>query len=287
MSMRQHLASLVAVFLALLIGVLVGVSLSRGPRLEKLMESVLQENDNLDRERRKLGELNDLHTKFEASTAPLLVQGRLANRHVAVVMTCVPEDTDLRDEIIAFLKLAGALQTVSITFPPDFAAACQRRGERVLGQLGRRSEQSQDLAQLMATEVGRAVAQGHAERLATLSRPRLVTVDGELSGPMRLAIVVGGSDAEDSRRTDMVDEPLIGALLEGGLTVVGCESSETPESYIRAYQKADISTVDHVNTVAGLLSAVVALSGEPGHYGIKPTAALPFPVLAVPGESTP
>jgi len=285
-SMRQHLASLVAVFLALLIGVLVGVSLSQEPRLERLMETLLQRNSELEQQQRKLTELNDLHSKFEASFAPRLVQERLVDRNVALFMTCVPEDDDLRDGIIAFLKEAGALGAVTVTFTRDYASVCERQGEALLQEFGVSADEGQGLPKLIAAQAAGAVSQGNEERLALLDKRGLVQVDGKLPGPLRLAVVAGGADTATNRRTDTVDEPLIRALLEAQVTTVGCERSETPESYMLAYQKANISTVDHVDKAAGLVSLVMALSGQPGHYGIKPSAGLPFPLLP-PGAEPP
>lgn len=284
-SMRQHLASLVAVFLAMLIGVLVGVSLSQEPALQKSMDRLTQVHEEMEQEQQKLAELNDLHAKFESSAAPLLVRGRLADRNVAIFMTCLPEDRDLRDEVIAVLKLAGALDTITVTFWGDYTTACERRGPRLLEELRLSQKNGQTLPALIAGLAAGAVASGNAERLNALGKRRLLNVDGELPGPLRLAVVVGGAASPAEARRETLDEPLIAALLEAEMVVVGCESSEAAESYMRAYQKANIATVDHLDTVPGLLSMVTALSGQPGHYGIKPTAALPFPLLTSGDES--
>jgi len=54
--------------------------------------------------------------------------------------------------------------------------------------------------------------------------------------------------------------------------VIGIEKENTNFSYMEAYKKFRISTVDNVNSNIGKVSLVLAMEGRPGHYGVKATA---------------
>lgn len=72
------------------------------------------------------------------------------------------------------------------------------------------------------------------------------------------------------------------------MKVYGVESSQTSFSYMEEYQKNNISTVDNIDLSLGQIALIYAMEGEPGNYGIKPTAKrfMPsVPVEAIGGQS--
>ncbi|HXF56569.1 MAG TPA: copper transporter, partial [Actinomycetota bacterium] len=109
-SFRFHLVSIVAVFLALALGVLVGTTVvSQGviSDLERRADEALQRSEEL---RDQVGELQaDLRSweAFGASVEPLLVGGQLAGRGVVVV---TQEDVDPAelDGVLRALQESGA-----------------------------------------------------------------------------------------------------------------------------------------------------------------------------------
>ncbi|HZJ84339.1 MAG TPA: copper transporter, partial [Syntrophomonadaceae bacterium] len=52
-------------------------------------------------------------------------------------------------------------------------------------------------------------------------------------------------------------------------------------SYIGHYQNYNITTIDNVDLSPGQISLILAMEGEPGHYGIKDTAQKFMPSLPV------
>lgn len=274
-TIRQHLASLVAVFLALLIGVLIGAALSQQPELERVIDG-LREDWAAEKQRNDALEAQlEASRRSDQSLVPGLVRGRLSGRRILVAMTSNPEDPDLRDAIRTTLHEAGAVVPITVTFGDDYLDRCEKSGEQALKRAGlpagaRTDGSVEHVAAAAATALAKALLSGDADKLRALRK--LVKLDGAANGPFDAAVVAGGSTNADARREDLVDTPLVRALLAHGLIVVGCESSHAEESYIPAYADCRISTVDHADTAAGQVSLVWLLEGHEGHFGVKATA---------------
>jgi Copper transport outer membrane protein, MctB len=129
---RYHVASLAAVFLALVIGILVGVGISSGGFVSKGERRLL--NDKIDRleteldaARRRTGNLSRTQrgaTTFVEESYPLLMADRLAKRRVALVFVG-PVDAEVRDLVERTLVDAGAgipLRMRAIRVPVDLEA---------------------------------------------------------------------------------------------------------------------------------------------------------------------
>ncbi|MGE5390603.1 MAG: copper transporter, partial [Deltaproteobacteria bacterium] len=86
---------------------------------------------------------------------------------------------------------------------------------------------------------------------------------------------------------DSFDRGLISYLSSQGIKSFGVETSRVTYSSMENYQKEKISTVDDVDLSPGQVSLVLAMEGEVGNYGMKPTAQKFMPSLtlsAVGGE---
>ncbi len=69
-----------------------------------------------------------------------------------------------------------------------------------------------------------------------------------------------------------LDLPLMNYFLAQNIPVYGVETSDVDYSYMKQYQKLNVSTVDNIEMIPGQLSLVMAVYGKPGNYGIKTTA---------------
>lgn len=107
---RFHLVSLVAVFLAVGLGILVGstvIDQSIVNRLESEIDSVRTENAQRRNENKALAELNATQQQFIDLTARFVVDGRLDGQSVAVVAER-GVDRDVLKETATLLRAAGA-----------------------------------------------------------------------------------------------------------------------------------------------------------------------------------
>ena len=81
---------------------------------------------------------------------------------------------------------------------------------------------------------------------------------------------------------------LYSGLASAGVPAVGVEAQNSAPSAVPAFTRADLSTVDNVDTPLGRLALVLLLGGsDPGHYGLgtvkAPNGLLPpisLPALA-------
>ena len=140
--LRYHVASLAAVFLALLIGIVVGVGISSGGFVSEGERGILNgEIDDLQRSldaaRLRAGDLSQEQrgtTTYVEESYPLLMANRLASRRVALVFVG-PVDAELRDLVERTLVDAGAGTTLrmrALRVPVDLEAL----GNVLEGQAG-------------------------------------------------------------------------------------------------------------------------------------------------------
>ena len=117
--LRYHVASLAAVFLALVIGILVGVGISSGGFVSKGERSLLNREieelqRSLDAARARTGDLSRAQraaATYVEESYPLLMADRLARRRVALVFVG-PVDAGVRDLVERTLVDAGAGATL-------------------------------------------------------------------------------------------------------------------------------------------------------------------------------
>jgi hypothetical protein len=120
-SLRYHIVSLVAVFLALALGIVVGSTVLQEGTVSVLRatsERVRKESDENSRRNVELAKQNGDLQRFGASVLPQLVQDRLKGRSVVLVDTD-KVDSGLRDGVRKVLEDAGAEVDGQITFADD------------------------------------------------------------------------------------------------------------------------------------------------------------------------
>lgn len=92
-----------------------------------------------------------------------------------------------------------------------------------------------------------------------------------LSKPLHYVIITGGASEIDEYQIEVIDMALIDLLRRNVIPVVGVEGHDVANSYIPFYKRAEISTIDNVNTVMGKISLINVLTGQEGNYGDKET----------------
>lgn len=277
--LRYHVASLAAVFLALVIGILLGIGISSGGIVEKGERSFLNaEIDDLERSldaaRARTGNLSRAQRAAAAyveESYPLLMADRLAGRRIALVFVG-PVDAEVRDLVERTLVDAGAGATLrmrAIRVPTDTKALGDLLdGRPALARFGR-PEAARDLGRRLAQEIVRG---GRAPVWRLLS-PQLVA---ERSGNEELpadAVVVARSVPPQRGPTSRLLRGFYEGLAASGVPAVGVETSRAAATAVDAFDKASLSSVDFVDTEVGRLSLALLLAGaRPGSYGLKAAA---------------
>ena len=273
---RYHALSLAAVFLALGIGIVLGVTIGDSLVSEteqqirsSLRGDVSEARDRAERVDRELDQRN----AFIERALPALIDDRLARERVAILAFGSMPD-DVRGPVEDAIEAAGGQvdSTSVIEIPPDERAL----GDAVGGRFERLGS-DEGLLRALGERVGRSVAVGG--RLAQRLERRLdEDFRGEFAGAD--AVVVYRAPQEDLPETAAaLEEAIVEGLLSAGVPVVGVERGGTDPSQVPFYEDNELSSVDSVDLPAGRAALVFALEGARGSFGFKDTADAPLPEL--------
>jgi hypothetical protein len=290
---RYHVASLAAVFLALVIGILVGVGISgRGlvdnSERQSFKRTIDQLQSDLDLAQTRLSQLDRQQraTQTLANDAyPALMARRLAGKKVGVLVvgrdkgpTGAAVDQALRDadspvETMRYRALKvpvdlAALHTMLTARKPLAVYA----GRAKLDALGR----------ALARELVRG---GKSPLWDALSSQLVEERGGSSQGPVDGVVVVRATGPQTGA-TALLLHGLYAGLAASGVPAVGADTLSTKPPAVRAFTAAGLSTVDDLDTNYGKLALVLLLAGaEPGHYGFgterAPNGLLP-PIAPLP-----
>jgi len=288
---RYHISSIIAVFLALGLGIFVGSTLDGEHVLVREQQQMIiqleQEFRGLREQVRSTRQEADYYREwvgryqqFVQSIFPRLVDGKLSGKRIAVVRTVMAGDVG---DVVGALKLAGAsVESVTLlTGPlnlPDQAVMADLAG--LLGWTGpvNPGQLAAQLGSILAEVVHSADARPVVDLLIDVG---LIKVSGRYGVPLDAVVLVGGSSIERENYFRLLDLPMIRRFREAGIEVIGSEFSTSPCSYIKYYQAHQLSTIDNIETILGQTALVLALTGQQGHFGIKNTAQSILPLEAL------
>jgi hypothetical protein len=282
---RYHAASLAAVFLALAIGILIGVGLGHnvvsGARkdLEQSLKSDLSAaRSRADTIQSQLNQERD----FSEQIYPTLVGGVLDGDRIAVVaLGNLPEGMkgDI-ESVVGSDSPTGAVlgEAAVIREPPDLRAIAAARH-----MSARRLVHDPGLLSRSVARLGSALVAWGA-RCDRVRDPLLTQISGR-PGSIDGVIVVRSRPANlnstQSAATDGLESGLLNGLKRAGrIPVVGAERSDTDPSSIGFFESGGLAaTVDSVDLPSGQVALTYVLRGAEGNYGIKPTADRLLPAL--------
>jgi hypothetical protein len=304
-SFRFHLVSLVAVFLALGLGVLTGTTvLNRGivAQLQNQTDSLARQADRLREDVDALRGQSEMWAAFGQEVMGPLVGGRLADREVVMVTQDGTDDGSISG-VRRALEEAGA----------DLRALLLVSDRMSLGSATDRTE----LADLVGADqdadpatVAAAAAQALAERLAlgptgtgileALIRGGFLIEEGPsleeeglrtVGGPDQAVVVMAGGPAASRLQPARFLVPLVEGLVRSGASVAAAEpaNGEQQEPPFVTLLRSDgevsssIATLDNVDLAPGQIGLILAmedlLEGVAGHYGVKDGASRLLPDL--------
>ncbi|WP_354697427.1 hypothetical protein DSM112329_03054 [Paraconexibacter sp. AEG42_29] len=280
---RYHALSLTAVFIALAVGLLLGVAIGDSGLVSsadrKLRESLRSDVNEAGRQLKSAqGDVAEAN-RFQREVYPLLVAGQLDDRSIGLVFLGNP-GKDLTDDVQDALRDTGAeLRSVAATGNPTNLAEAGRIavGTRY-ADLATSPEPDLDLVQDFGFRIGAQYV--NPGKLLTMERSTIFETfnpgNAELQ-PLDAVVVVYDPDelekgyARNAR--DRFDRGFVDGLRESRIPVVGIERSSTEPSRIGWYKDRDISSVDDVEETSGRASLVFTLQGsKQGAFGRKDSA---------------
>lgn len=280
-SARYHAFSIIAIFTALAIGIVIGAGFGQdlvsnaSEDLERSLSADLEEANV--REDELAAEL-ERERDFGLRVYPPLVDGRLRGQKVAVIaLGDLPED--LAREIEETVEpTGGELAKVAVVRePPDVEQLGDLLGPQFANlPTGTAQERLGRKLGAQLVDGGKLVDRARDEVLERFSgSPGAVDYVFLVKAPVEGAPEAGTQTAAFE-----------GAILEGvrqtGARAVAVELSTSDPSSVPVFDAQQISTVDSLDLTSGKISAVFALLGTEGNFGIKETADRPLPDLVFP-----
>jgi len=276
---RYHLGSFVAVFLALLLGILIGIGLAPNPEELNRVVAGLKADYQAAREAKEaelqaLREANRESDMLLRDAVAALVRDRLAGRRVAIVVDHEFGRDALVDNLRGLLKHAGASITSTTIFTRDFVTLPTDMRDKVARRLSLYPPPGVYYRTLIAQAIAKDLVKGRPALLRELHAAGLLrsSADSDYTLPPQAVLIVGGCKSPAEASLERIDLPMIRELTSLGVRVVGCEARGMAVSCIPAYRASGISTVDNADTPAGRLAIVLTLAGAEGHFGVKETA---------------
>lgn len=273
---KYHIVSLVAVFLALGIGVVMGsMTAEQGVVTEQeraLITTMEKDFENLRADNADLKSQVAVDAKFQEAATALLVDTKLAGMNVALVVTGNVESTTLKN-LQATLQLAGAQQQSVTTFSGKLGLDNKNSLDKVAAIVGG-SPQGEAATRDKALEAAAHwIANGlNSKGIADLAAAGFLKSTGTYDAPVQAVIIVGGSENGKNLPPDKLDEPMIKILKQHPVILIGAESATVKNSYMKNYQSLGINTIDDIDKAPGRISAVYIMAGQTGDFGEKSTA---------------
>jgi hypothetical protein len=264
--LRYHLISLISVFLALAIGILLGVAVAdEGVVSERLEAEITGIQDRLDEQRveieardRQIAELQEMTAadeSVESAMSETVISDRLIGVEVALVSGPFASSETV-EGIEEALATAGAEVVFSESLESPSTPTEVTSGIEATTPL-QGDYSSVALSVLDATD-------------DSIPPQAVVFVGG---GELPPNAPSGSLDALNEAQTEMFE-----IWQNSGLRVVAAEHSDAGRSEVELFQGAGVPSVDNADTGAGRAAVIQLLASDTeGSYGTKPTASEPFP----------
>jgi hypothetical protein len=300
-SFRQHVVTIVAVFLALALGMLAGSAFVQPRLVDQLQAQVEQQRGTMDELRAEVTEFREAladEQVFTDAALPHLTEGRLLARDALVIAQDGTEDgvvsgaQQALEEAGASVVVLTARETLAPVDPDDQAELAELLALPGVEpeDLPRRAAEA--LADRLASTVRRGPGDPDLLR-ELLTQGYLAPGDtglsgaavGAIGGPGQVTIVLAGGQIEDPLMApEDFAVPLVQRLAELGVPVAAGESVDALVPFVpvlRAGGLDGLVTVDDLDERRGGAALVLGLErllleGDGGDYGVK-DGAVPLP----------
>ena len=312
---RYHIVSIVSIFLALAVGIVLGAGPLKGElgdTLNKEVAGLRQDKAELNSQLEEARAASEARDAYIGETNPTVLAGVLQDRRVALVV--LPgSDAAVAEATAATLRSSGAAVVSTTSVADDWVtadeataasrdAAVSRAASEAgvdVSDSGAVSPRDVLLASLLtvpAADPSAALAPATAQRaLDTLAAADLIEIDTEGFELADLVVVVSGVTTQgdgDARKVaaerwvDLViafDDRSAGTLVAAEATTAGDGVSVIETLRNDATATEGVSTVDNAGGALGQASVVHALdeqaAGDVGQYGLAAGADAPYAPL--------
>jgi hypothetical protein len=306
-SFRYHVVTIVAIFVALAVGILMGTTLLDQGLVSDLQHRTSSLSSQLNQLTHQAKEAQDqagLMQSFAAGVRPLLVGGRLAGSRVVLVTEegVDPSDLSAVRQTLSGSGGAGATIDAVLVLGQRLSLDNDQTRQQVASILGRNpSESASRLADALARSLalrltsGTPGVAGATDLLQTLVEAKLLTLSDAREGPSAVGggnvsvVILSGTATTPGLSPEGFFVPFIQQLVTSGTRAAAVEPSTATSGFLDAVRSDDqadgqIVTVDDVELVPGQVALVwglqeLAAGKGGGDYGIHcgSCSQAPFP----------
>lgn len=285
-SARYHATSLIAVFIALAVGILVGAEFGGDALTQTRKDLEHSLVGNLQDARSEAADLSGelgRSEEFGERVYPVLTGDRLTGMQIGIVaFGALPgEVTSAVEDALA--PTGAKLVAVGVVREPvDINGLAGDLSKTRFGELRTEPDQLTELG----TGLGRQLVLGGT--LTEVVRGHLFSRASGSFGGLDGVIVVRNQPEDlgpvQKGRASQLETAMLGGITATRVPTVGIETTTTESSSVSFFVANDLSTVDDVDLTAGKLAVVFALLGTEGSFGIKGSADRLLPDLLTQGE---
>jgi hypothetical protein len=285
--MRYHIVSIVAVFLALALGIVVGTTALNGPITTNLRHQVNSLNSQNKTSAQQIKELQagvDNSEKFATAYGSVIVKGALTGRNVLLV-SMPGSDTNVAANLTKEIATAGGTINGHVQLTSDYTDPKRAADittfvtqEHPIGLTLPATSDAGTLggALLSFVLLGKGQATDVTQVLAGLADLRMLKIEssGEIK-PSTLVLVLSSGTLPAGDSGGKAQLALLSELRQSGgnVVVAGDAASATGGGLIALLRndtadRSAVSSVDNADTDIGQVSTMLALSGAAtAHYG--------------------
>jgi hypothetical protein len=313
---RYHLVSIIAVFLALAVGLVVGSTALSGQALKALQAAqrvAVSRIATLEHDKSGLTNQLNADQAFAQAAAPRLLQGLLTGVKVVEVTAPGADNNAVTSGVTTALRQAGAIVTGDVSLNQAFLTTAGQNentltqlaqsvagtaGVKLPAQLSGQQAAALVLAAGLLTDSSSGGASADsATILHAFSQAGYVSLGNgasSVSAPASLAVLVAPGGPPPQTGIQVLNAVAVALRNAGMGTVMVAGSASVGPGSVIGYEAStgQVSTVDNADTEVGQIVTVQALrrlfeGKPPGQYGISPGAApSPAPTPSVTPTAT-
>jgi Copper transport outer membrane protein, MctB len=299
-SFRYHIVSLVAVFLALALGIVVGTTALNGPITKDLRNQVndlKKQRDGLAAQAKTLqGQVDDAG-QFASTYGAKVVAGALTGTNVLLVSlpgaTGGMQSGAARQVIAAGGKITGRVSLTKDYLDPSRGSGIDSLATGPAHPIGLTLPATSDAGQLGGALLayvllGKGQQTDLTQVLGGFSELHMIALDSGNITPATSVVVIGRGSLPAGSYSGSSELSFVAALAHaGGHVVVASDAASASGGGLvalvrkSATDRSAIATVDDADNAFGQVSAALALAGSAkgqiGHYGTEDGADALFP----------
>lgn len=292
-NVKYYVVTIVSIFLAIGLGIFIGFMLNAQDILSSQREDIVaqletkfdylkEENEKTKAESQKINNENEKLNEFNNIIYSEVITGKLEGLNVAIIET---NSDHLYSEVNQTLVMAGAHITSSTVFRDTILTDIEKLKEIYEEYTGKTST---DIINTVISEITNSIINGETTPLVTaLNEQGFIDMSKAYDEEVDYIVIGGGSNVKsekDDNRYKLIDSTIIDIVKKNEKSIVGIEKVDIKNSYVEKYKESRISSVDNVDTTIGKITLVLVIGGNPGNYGIKPSADSLAPDLNNPSK---